>query len=84
MDAQKELEADVTVTQFSMKSVITVPLMISGKVLGAIYLDNRQVKGLFTEENFELLKAFAIEAAISINVNFINKCKNETGSNKDK
>ncbi len=66
MDAQKELEADVTVTQFSMKSVITVPLMISGKVLGAIYLDNRQVKGLFTEENFELLKAFAIEAAISI------------------
>jgi sigma-B regulation protein RsbU (phosphoserine phosphatase) len=65
-DAERELADDETVTAHAMKSIITVPLITSGRVLGAIYLDNRQVKGLFTEENFELLKAFAIEAAISI------------------
>ncbi|HCL56520.1 MAG TPA: hypothetical protein DHW82_05870, partial [Spirochaetia bacterium] len=66
IDAQDELKEDESVFRLNMKSVITVPLAMSGKILGAIYLDNRQVKGLFTEENFELLKAFAIEAAISI------------------
>lgn len=66
MDAQNELQNDQTVSLNRMKSIITVPLMTTGKVLGAIYLDNRQVKGLFTEENFELLKAFSVEAAISI------------------
>ncbi len=66
MDAEKELEDDYTVISNNMKSIITLPLLVSGKILGAIYLDNRQVKGLFSEENFELLKAFATEAAISI------------------
>jgi sigma-B regulation protein RsbU (phosphoserine phosphatase) len=66
MDALTELKDDKTVAEFSLKSIITVPLTTSGKILGVIYLDNRQVKGLFNEENFELLKAFATEAAISI------------------
>ncbi len=66
LDAQEELQGDITVVNNNMKSIITVPLITSNKLLGVIYLDNRQVKGLFTEENFELLKAFAIEASISI------------------
>ncbi|OHD09668.1 MAG: hypothetical protein A2Y41_04625 [Spirochaetes bacterium GWB1_36_13] len=66
IDAEKELEGDELVQKYNMKSIITVPLITSGKTLGVIYLDNRQVKGLFTEENFELLKAFATQSAISI------------------
>jgi serine/threonine protein kinase/serine phosphatase RsbU (regulator of sigma subunit) len=66
IDAEDELVEDKSVIQFRMKSIITVPLVTGGRLLGAIYLDNRQVKGLFNAENFELLKAFAIEAAISI------------------
>ncbi|HOJ49312.1 MAG TPA: protein kinase [Spirochaetota bacterium] len=49
-----------------IKSVITVPVKTSQKILGAIYLDNREVKGVFTKDKFELLKAFATQAAISI------------------
>ncbi|HOJ49313.1 MAG TPA: protein kinase [Spirochaetota bacterium] len=49
-----------------IKSIITVPIRTSQKMLGAIYLDNREVKGVFTKDNFELLKAFATQAAISI------------------
>jgi len=49
-----------------IKSIITVPVRTSQKILGAIYLDNREVKGVFSKEKFELLKAFATQAAISI------------------
>ena len=66
MDAEEELKEDVTVTTYKMKSIMTAPLIVSGNILGVIYLDNKQVKGLFNEEVFELFKAFAIEAAISI------------------
>ena len=66
IDAQRELDLDESVSSLSLKSIMTVPLVTQGKLLGAIYLDNKQVKGLFNEENFELLKAFAVEAAISI------------------
>ncbi|HOJ49977.1 MAG TPA: protein kinase [Spirochaetota bacterium] len=66
MDAEEELADDSTVINYKMKSIMTAPLIVSGKILGVIYLDNRQVKGLFNEEVFELFKAFAIEAAISI------------------
>ena len=65
-DAEQELAHDDAVSRAGLKSIVTAPMMVSGQVIGAIYLDNRQVKGLFTEESFELLKAFAVEAAISI------------------
>jgi serine phosphatase RsbU (regulator of sigma subunit) len=66
IDAGIELSADDNYGDTNLKSIMTVPLMTKGKLLGAIYLDNKQVKGLFNEQNFELLKAFAVEAAISI------------------
>ena len=65
-DAETERAQDDAVIEAGLKSIVTAPVMLSGRVIGAIYLDNRQVKGLFTEESFELLKAFAVEAAISI------------------
>ena len=66
LDAESECDGDESIINFNMKSIITACVITSGKVLGALYLDNRQVKGLFTNDNFELLKAFAVQAAISI------------------
>ncbi len=66
MDAKSEIEDDEIVSKYKMKSIITAPLVFSGKILGALYLSNRHVKGLFSQENFDLLKAFAVESAISI------------------
>lgn len=55
-----------SVMQFSLRSVLCVPLKVKGRVLGVIYVDNRVRTGLFSERDRELLSAFAIQAAIAI------------------
>ena len=47
-------------------SIMCVPLITSGTIHGLVYLDNSKGNEKFTDDKFELLKAFAIEAAISI------------------
>ncbi|PKL14912.1 MAG: hypothetical protein CVV50_01915, partial [Spirochaetae bacterium HGW-Spirochaetae-6] len=65
-NAPEEMKMDPAVVSCQIKSIITAPLLTSGKLLGVIYLDNTQIKELFNEEYFELLEAFAVESAISI------------------
>lgn len=65
-NAQEQLEGKLSENEGKMKSIMTVPLIVSDALIGAIYLKNDQVKGLFTQESFEFLKLFATEAAIFI------------------
>ncbi len=55
-----------SVMQFSLRSVLCVPLKVKDRVLGVIYVDNRVRTGLFSERDRELLSAFAMQAAIAI------------------
>ena len=55
-----------SVMQFSLRSVLCVPLKVKDHVLGVIYVDNRVRTGLFSERDRELLSAFAVQAAIAI------------------
>lgn len=66
LNAEQELSGDKEVSESQMKSIISIPLITSAQIIGVIYLENRLVTGVFTKENFELLKAFAVESAISI------------------
>lgn len=50
----------------SVRSVLCVPLMARGDVIGIIYLDNRVRSGLFNEHHLEMLTAFANQAAVAI------------------
>jgi signal transduction histidine kinase len=52
--------------QFSLRSVLCVPLKVKDRVLGVIYVDNHVRTGLFSERDRELLSAFAVQAAIAI------------------
>ncbi|MBI5118730.1 GAF domain-containing protein [Candidatus Poribacteria bacterium] len=47
-------------------SIMSVPLRIEDRVLGAIYLDNRASEGAFEESDQELFSAFASLSAIAI------------------
>lgn len=55
-----------SVMQFSLRSVLCVPLQVKERILGVIYVDNRVRTALFSERDRELLSAFAVQAAIAI------------------
>jgi len=49
-----------------LRSVLAVPLVAQGHLLGLIYLDNRIQTGVFDEHHAEMLAAFANQAAVAI------------------
>lgn len=50
----------------SLRSIMCVPLRSRGELIGVIYVDNRLSAGVFTNEDLNLLNAFASQAAIAI------------------
>jgi GAF domain-containing protein len=49
-----------------LRSIMCTPLLARGRVIGAIYVDSRIQKGIFNEEDLELMDAFATQAAFAI------------------
>lgn len=49
-----------------LRSVLCVPLLAQGHLLGIIYLDNRIQTAVFDERHAEMLSAFANQAAVAI------------------
>jgi signal transduction histidine kinase len=49
-----------------MRSVMCVPLLSRGRTLGAIYVENRNMQGRFSEKNLPPLLLFANQAAVAI------------------
>lgn len=58
--------AAVSVQFANLRSVLCVPLVAQGRLLGIIYLDNRVRSGLFTEHHLAMLLAFANQATVAI------------------
>ncbi len=50
----------------SIQSVMCVPLVSRDKLMGAIYVDSRSHKGVFTADDLEFLTAFSHQAAIAL------------------
>lgn len=48
------------------KSILCLPIMHQGILLGLLYLENNLVEGAFTEDRIELLSLLAAQAAISL------------------
>jgi signal transduction histidine kinase len=58
--------AAVSVQFSNLRSVLCVPLVAQGRLLGIIYLDNRIRTALFTEHHLSMLLAFANQAAVAL------------------
>jgi signal transduction histidine kinase len=67
-DAQTDprLSTADSVVFYALRSVMCAPLMMRGKAIGAIYVDNRALKSLFDQDDLQMLNAFAAQAAIAI------------------
>lgn len=55
-----------SVTTFALRSVLCVPLTMRGRVVGALYADNRITHGLFNSDVVPLLTALAGHAAVAL------------------
>lgn len=62
----ERLQGNLSVANFSLRSVLCVPLNYKGDTTGVVYVDNRLQAGIFTEREKNLLEAFANTAAVAI------------------
>jgi signal transduction histidine kinase len=66
-----------SVVNLRLRSVMCVPLISRGNILGALYLENRKIRAAFSEEDLEPFTFFANQAAVSIeNALLINNLEN--------
>jgi tetratricopeptide (TPR) repeat protein len=75
----EELASQRSVVRHGLRSILCLPLIAKRELMGLIYLDNRLVGGLFTEEKIKLLKILVNQAAISIeNARLYREMKEKT------
>jgi transcriptional regulator with GAF, ATPase, and Fis domain len=55
-----------SIVNLGLRSVLCVPLILHGEGVGALYVDNRLAKGVFSDENRRVMESFADQAAIAI------------------
>lgn len=55
-----------SVIRYGLRSVLCAPLLVKEQLIGVVYLDNRLKVGAFSEQDVEMLSAFAHIAAIAI------------------
>lgn len=67
----ERLSSSASIIGFAVKSVMCAPLISGERVLGAIYLDNRQEAANYDELDAELVTAFANQCAVAIENAFL-------------
>ena len=55
----------LSINHLKLRSVLCLPMMRGGKVLGALYVDNRFQSNAFTNDDLAFMDAFANQAAIA-------------------
>ena len=55
-----------SIINLGLRSVLCVPLIVRAECVGAVYVDNRLNKGVFSDENRAVIETFADQAAIAV------------------
>lgn len=64
--ADERFSQNQSVVGYQLRSIMCAPLLARGAVIGAVYVDNRLMSGVFNREDLDLLVMFANQAAIAI------------------
>ena len=64
--ADERFRAQASVILHNLRSIIAAPLVVKGRAIGALYVDNPLKAGIFGDEDKEFLQAIANQAAIAI------------------
>ncbi len=70
--ADPRFEQSASVAELKLKSVLCVPLIAHGSVIGGLYVENRSTSDLFAEDDLNLLRFFASQAAVAIENAMLN------------
>jgi HD-GYP domain-containing protein (c-di-GMP phosphodiesterase class II) len=62
----ERFDASESIIAMNLRSVMCVPLINKGTVLGVMYVDNREKPGIFDEDDLALLSALAGQAAVAV------------------
>jgi transcriptional regulator with GAF, ATPase, and Fis domain/serine/threonine protein kinase len=62
----ERLQLYASVSELGLTSVVAVPIRTAERIEGTLYLDNRFVRGRFTEADLEVLQAFADQVAVAL------------------
>jgi len=67
-DAQQDprLRGAESVVIFGLRSIMCVPLISRGETIGAIYVENRSIRGRFSDDDAVPLVLFANQAAVDV------------------
>ncbi|MBF0203719.1 MAG: AAA family ATPase [Desulfamplus sp.] len=64
--AQKEFARDSYIARVNPQSLLSLPIVYKGELLGILYLENRNIQNVYSDERIEILKLLSNQAAISI------------------
>ena len=64
--SDQQFASRASIADFDIHSVMCVPLIYRGQVLGIIYIDTTDPDARFSDENLSLLTAIGLQAAVSI------------------
>jgi transcriptional regulator with GAF, ATPase, and Fis domain len=68
----------LSVINLALSSVMCVPLLVRGELLGLIYVGNNDIIDLFTQSQLEMLEVFASQAALFVkNATLLNELRSE-------
>ncbi|HRE88260.1 MAG TPA: sigma 54-interacting transcriptional regulator, partial [Myxococcota bacterium] len=68
----------LSVVDLRLRSILCLPMSLRGRVLGAIYLDNRFRTSAFADEDIDFMEAFADMAAIALdNARLLESLENQ-------
>ncbi len=77
--ADERFQSSLSVINLKLCSVMCVPLLVRGELLGLIYVGNDNVRDLFRAEQLEMLEVFAAQAALFIkNAQLLNELRSES------
>ena len=62
----ERFDASESVAAMNLRSVMCVPLINKGTVLGVMYVDSREKPGIFDEDDLALLSALSSQAAVAV------------------
>jgi adenylate cyclase len=55
-----------SIIAYNLRSILCVPIMVKGEIIGAIYADHRVKCGIFSQKDADLLTAFSNQAGVAI------------------
>ncbi|MFV8756097.1 sigma 54-interacting transcriptional regulator [Nannocystaceae bacterium ST9] len=71
-------QTSLSVINLRLSSVMCVPLLVRGELLGLIYVGNNDVVALFDTDQLEMLTVFASQAALFVkNAKLLNELRSE-------